>query len=158
MTEKTIYTYAFLDAESNVIATALFASQDDDLVNQTKEVFGADSVKSCEQYGECGAGSYFYNDVFYPPKPYNSWIIDEANTSWKAPIQYPIDGKTYKWNEENTLWELFIPDSPFESWTWSEDIWAWLAPIPYPAVEEGSDEIYTWDENTTSWLLLPPSN
>ena len=40
----------------------------------------------------------------------------------------------------------------------NEELNEWEAPVPYPVIEEGSDEIYTWDENTTSWLLLPPSN
>jgi hypothetical protein len=146
MTEN-IFVYAFLDAKGYVIATSLFASKDDNLINQTKEVFAADSVKSCEQYGECGVGSYFHNDVFYPPKPHDSWIIDEVNTSWKAPIEYPIDGKTYKWDEKNTIWELFRPEPPFGSWIWSEEFWAWIAPIQYP--QDGAN--YTWNESIENW-------
>ena len=52
----------------------------------------------------------------------------------------------------------FYPIKLYESWIRNEELGTWEAPIPYPAVEEGSDEIYTWDEPTTSWLLLPPSN
>ena len=46
---------------------------------------------------------------------------------------------------------------PFSSWTKNEELWCWQAPIQYPEVEEGSDEYYIWDENTISWLLLPPA-
>jgi hypothetical protein len=53
--------------------------------------------------------------------------------------------------------KFWLPQ-PYPSWTKNEELHKWEAPIPYPAVEEGSDEIYTWDEPTTSWLLLPPSN
>lgn len=52
----------------------------------------------------------------------------------------------------------FCLPSPYPSWLFDEDLNEWKAPVPYPTIEEGSDEIYTWDENTTSWLLLPPSN
>lgn len=47
---------------------------------------------------------------------------------------------------------------PYPSWIKNEELNEWVAPIPYPTIEEGSDEKYTWDEPTTSWLLLPPSN
>ena len=52
---------------------------------------------------------YIYDsnkDAFIPPKPYNSWILNEFTCLWKAPISYPTDGKKYKWNEEILNWEL----------------------------------------------------
>ncbi len=52
----------------------------------------------------------------------------------------------------------FWPPQPYPSWIKNEETNEWDAPIPYPEIEEGSDEQYIWDENTTSWLLLPPSN
>ncbi len=54
--------------------------------------------------------------------------------------------------------DAFIPPKLFNSWILDEETCLWKSPIPYPAIEEGSDEIYTWDENTTSWLLLSSSN
>jgi len=46
------------------------------------------------------------NDVFIIPKPHDSWILDETNWSWHAPIAYPDDGQDYIWNEETTSWDL----------------------------------------------------
>jgi hypothetical protein len=46
---------------------------------------------------------------------------------------------------------------PFPSWIKNEEFYAWQAPVPYPEIENGSDEFYVWDENTISWLLLPPA-
>lgn len=43
-------------------------------------------------------------DAFIPPKPYASWILNEETCLWNAPIQYPEDGKMYKWNEETVSW------------------------------------------------------
>lgn len=43
-------------------------------------------------------------DAFIPPKPYNSWLLDETTCQWKAPVDYPTDGKRYTWNEETTSW------------------------------------------------------
>ena len=48
-------------------------------------------------------------DAFIPPKPYNSWILNETTCIWKAPIAYPVDNNVnnrYKWNEEILNWEL----------------------------------------------------
>jgi len=47
-------------------------------------------------------------DAFIPPKPYNSWILDENTCLWKAPIPYPNDENKYKWNEQNQSWDLVI--------------------------------------------------
>jgi hypothetical protein len=44
-------------------------------------------------------------DAFIEPKPYNSWLLDEATCQWEAPINKPTDGKDYKWNESITNWE-----------------------------------------------------
>ena len=40
------------------------------------------------------------NDVFYIPKPSNSWTLDTDTWSWKSPITYPDDGKLYVWDED----------------------------------------------------------
>jgi hypothetical protein len=45
-------------------------------------------------------------DAFIPKKPFNSWILNEDTCLWEAPIQYPSDGKTYQWNEQNNSWIL----------------------------------------------------
>ena len=45
-------------------------------------------------------------DAFIGPKPYPSWILEEATCAWTAPMPYPTDGPKYVWNEENTSWEI----------------------------------------------------
>lgn len=56
------------------------------------------------------------NDVFYPPRPYNSWSISaETNWLWTPPVAYPTDGKMYAWNEAATNWiEVTPPETPTE--------------------------------------------
>lgn len=44
-------------------------------------------------------------DAFIPPKPYDSWILNEDTCLWDSPIPYPDDGEIYTWNESNTVWE-----------------------------------------------------
>lgn len=45
-------------------------------------------------------------DAFIPPKPYNSWILNEESCIWESPIPMPNDGKMYNWNEQIQNWEL----------------------------------------------------
>ena len=45
-------------------------------------------------------------DAFIPPKPFNSWILNETTCIWEAPVARPNDGKMYNWNETNLNWEI----------------------------------------------------
>ena len=45
-------------------------------------------------------------DAFIPPKPYDSWTLDEDTCQWDAPVAYPDDDKFYVWNEDTTSWDL----------------------------------------------------
>lgn len=44
-------------------------------------------------------------DAFIPPKPFNSWLLDEDTCLWNAPTPMPIEeGKMFKWDEGTTSW------------------------------------------------------
>jgi len=43
-------------------------------------------------------------DAFIPPKPFDSWVLDEATCLWAAPIPYPEDGGEYTWDEDSGDW------------------------------------------------------
>ena len=44
------------------------------------------------------------NDVFYAPKPFPSWVLDQETWNWSAPMPYPQDNKQYKWDEPTLSW------------------------------------------------------
>ena len=52
-------------------------------------------------------------DAFIPPKPYASWVLDEATCHWSAPTPMPVeDGKIFTWDEPTTSWvEVVAPVS-----------------------------------------------
>lgn len=59
-----------------------------------------------ERKNYAGVG-YTYDanrDAFIPPKPFNSWVLDEGTCRWKAPSDYPADGSIYFWDEQTTSW------------------------------------------------------
>ena len=39
-------------------------------------------------------------DAFIPPKPFESWTLDETTCQWEAPITHPDDGQMYWWQVE----------------------------------------------------------
>jgi hypothetical protein len=49
-------------------------------------------------------------DAFIPPKPYNSWLLNEDTCLWEAPVAMPADAgtgeppKRYTWDEATTSW------------------------------------------------------
>tara|TARA_A100001201_G_scaffold95061_1_gene82347 strand:+ start:63 stop:518 length:456 start_codon:yes stop_codon:yes gene_type:complete len=59
-------------------------------------------------------------NIFWPKKPYASWVKDTATASWKSPIgdapaltaeqeeqnEADTHGWSYSWNEDNQSWDL----------------------------------------------------
>jgi len=58
-------------------------------------------------------------DAFIPPKPFNSWVLNETTCLWESPIPYPITNiynqvseyngsvnDLYNWNESTLTWDL----------------------------------------------------
>ena len=46
-------------------------------------------------------------DAFIPPKPYNSWVLNETTCRWEAPTPMPTDAaenEYYRWDEPTTAW------------------------------------------------------
>ena len=120
--------YAFLD-ENNIVTEVIVGKDEGDGTDWEVE-YGNFKGQTCKRtsyntYGNAHSDSgtpfrgnyagigYTYdetNDVFIAPKPYDSWVLDQTKWIWKAPVDYPSDGKGYKWNEETTSWELRIDE------------------------------------------------
>ena len=72
---------------------------------------------------------YIYDagrDAFMPPKPFASWVLDEATCSWNAPTPMPTDGAMYMWRESDTSWVL-QPAYPTDGkkYAWNLETGAW---------------------------------
>ena len=119
--------YAQLD-ENNMIVFVIAAKSDhkeDEFTESTGNVWKqtsyntyggvhyTDGVPSADQskalrYNYAGIGfTYDENrDAFIPPKPFESWILDEGICLWQPPLPYPEDGGNYRWDEDLFSWEL----------------------------------------------------
>jgi hypothetical protein len=76
-------------------------------VHYTDGVPSEDQTKAL-RFNYAGVGFSYdeTRDAFIPPKPFDSWVLDEDTCLWVAPLPYPEDGATYTWNEELFVWEL----------------------------------------------------
>lgn len=54
-----------------------------------------------------GVGFYYdeIRDAFIPPKPFDSWTLNEETCLWESPTPYPDDGGSYTWNEDTQSWD-----------------------------------------------------
>lgn len=43
-------------------------------------------------------------DAFIPPKPYDSWVLNEDTCMWMAPVPKPDTTNFYRWDEDNVQW------------------------------------------------------
>lgn len=104
----------FAKIENNIVTQVIVADQD--LINlldgewvQTSynttgntHVLGGTPLRG--NYAGIGFIYDRKNDVFYPPKPFNSWTMDNTSWSWVPPIPKPDDGLEYIWDEPSKTW------------------------------------------------------
>jgi hypothetical protein len=82
-----------------------------DFINKlynTRDVWKQTSYNNNIRKNYAGIG-YQYDqqrDAFIPPKPFNSWILNETTCLWNAPVVMPQDGKSYNWNEQTLSWDI----------------------------------------------------
>jgi hypothetical protein len=106
--------YAFLDND-NIVTEVIVGTDETELIQgKDPEIwYGEFRGQVCKRTSYNGnirknyAGIGFtYDpelDVFIPPKPYESWILDEETARWKAPTPMPTEG-IYDWDEATLSW------------------------------------------------------
>ena len=109
--------YAFLNSD-NIVTEVITGIDETELIEglDPEIWYGNFRGQACKRTSYNGnirknyAGiGYTYDagrDAFISPKPFDSWLLDEATCQWEAPVAYPTDGFTYKWNESEVDWEL----------------------------------------------------
>lgn len=112
--------YAFLD-DSNVVTEVIVGIDETELIEDldTETWYGNFRGQVCKRTSYNGnirknyAGIGFtYNaglDAFVPPKPFESWVLNEETANWDAPVARPEGEGMYNWNEETTSWDLVEP-------------------------------------------------
>lgn len=94
---------------SNDIAISEQAGSD--FINKlynTRDVWKQTSYNNNIRKNFAGIG-YQYDqtrDAFIPPKPFNSWVLNEDTCLWEAPITKPNNDNIYNWNEQTLSWDI----------------------------------------------------
>ena len=69
----------------------------------------ADQTKAFRKnYAGIGFTYDSVRDAFIPPKPYESWLLNETTCLWDAPVPYPTGEQIYTWNEQTQQWEEIV--------------------------------------------------
>ena len=115
--------YAFLD-ENNIVTEVIVGKNEGEEGIDWEVHYGNFRGQTCKRtsYNTSGgvhngggtpyrknyAGiGYTYDegrDAFIPPKPYPSWLLDEATCLWEAPVPMPEDDGLYRWDEATGEW------------------------------------------------------
>ena len=45
-------------------------------------------------------------DIFMPPKPFESWVLNIECACWVAPVPKPEGDNDYEWNENTQSWDV----------------------------------------------------
>jgi hypothetical protein len=109
--------YAFLDKD-NIVTEVITGIDESELIEglDTETWYGNFRGQICKRtsyngnirknYAGIGFTYDYERDAFIPPKPFNSWLLNETTCRWESPIPYPTDGFSYFWNETKLDWEL----------------------------------------------------
>ncbi len=82
-----------------------------DFINKlynTRDVWKQTSYNRTFRKNYAGIGFQYdqTRDAFIPPKPFNSWILNEDTCLWNAPVAKPEDDNIYRWNESTLTWDI----------------------------------------------------
>ena len=107
--------YAFLDT-NNVVTEVITGIDETELIegllpdtwygNFRGQVCKRTSYNNNIRKNYAGIG-YTYDtarDAFIAPKPFASWVLDEATCRWEAPVAMPSAGGPWQWDEDTESW------------------------------------------------------
>ena len=93
--------------EQDVVDTGLFGAPTSWIQTSYNTIGGVHTLGGTPLRKNYAGIGYTYDstrDAFIPPKPLNSWILNESSCLWEAPTAMPDDGKIYSWDEDTTAW------------------------------------------------------
>ena len=107
--------YAFLD-ENNIVTEVITGIDETETIegldpeiwygNFRNQVCKRTSYNGNIRKHYAGVGMTYdaMRDAFIPPKPFESWVLNEETCSWNSPTPMPTDNKQYTWDEATTSW------------------------------------------------------
>jgi hypothetical protein len=78
-----------------------------DWIQTSYNTYGNQHPENRPLRGNYAGIGYTYDsvhDVFIPPTPFQSWILNSSTWLWETPVPAPQDGKKYGWDEALVAW------------------------------------------------------
>lgn len=75
-----------------------------DIPAKDQSVIEEDEGRKRKNYPGVGFSYDEKLNAFIPPKPYDSWLLDETTCFWEPPVERPSDVENYVWDEETISW------------------------------------------------------
>ena len=117
--------YAFLD-ENNIVVEVIVGRDETDTTLDWEQHYSEVKGLVCKRTSYNTSGNihllgglpfrknyasigFYYDqekDAFIPPKPFNSWILNNQTCLWEPPVNKPDDGNDYEWDEQNVNWKI----------------------------------------------------
>lgn len=118
--------YALLD-ENNIVTNVIKGRDEDEVVqgisdweahygefhnqvckrtsyNSIGNVHREGGVPFRKNYAQIGGRYSEELDAFIPPKPFESWRLNEETFVWEPPVAHPNDNNLYYWDEPSLAW------------------------------------------------------
>ena len=100
--------------EQDVVNTGLFGEPSSFVQTSYNTHGGIHSLGGTPLRKNYAGIGYTYDsgrDAFIPPKPYNSWTLNEVTCLWDAPVAMPTDDNRYSWDEDTLSWVEEVTES-----------------------------------------------
>lgn len=118
--------YAILD-ENNIVTQVIVGKDESDIVegisdwevyyggkrtsyNTKAGIHTEGGIPFRKNYAGIGYTYDPIRDAFIPPKPYESWLLNEETCIWEPPVPMPDNRIRYwAWNESDEKWDSVTP-------------------------------------------------
>jgi hypothetical protein len=114
--------YALLD-KNNVVVQVIAGKDEDEGIYDWEVFYAAETRLKCRRTSFNTVGGlhtqgkepfrknfaaigFVYDesrDAFIPPKPFDSWCLNDQTCLWEPPVPMPSDG-IHKWDEQTQTW------------------------------------------------------
>lgn len=121
----------FAELDENNIVLRVITIRNEDIIDENGQESEALGVEMCRQV--CG--------------PNTNWKQTSYNKNFRN--KYAGIGDWY-----NSELNVFMDPKPYPSWSLDTETFFWVPPIPMP----NDDLSYEWNEETTSWDVVPFGN
>jgi len=127
--------YTFLNMQ-NIVTEVIVGKDETDGSTNWEMHYGNFREQVCKRTSYNTRGGVYYDPTTGQP----------AEDQSKA-FRKNYAGIGYTYDETR---DAFISPKPFDSWILNEDSCLWEAPVAMP----DDDQMYTWNEETTTWDLI----